>query len=106
MELFDDVVDKVSSAATDFANTGAPALIAGYESYAATQLSSAAQANQAQATAALQEVVNRPGPSTGIAASVQSMFSSIGQNAVVKQYGVYILGGAAVLIFLGIYIRK
>lgn len=105
MSLLDDIGAQVSSTWSDVTSTGVPAAIAGVENYAASQLTQQATVSTQAATAAASQIAAQPGPSSGIMKSISAAFTSVGQNVVVKQYGVYILGGAALLIVGGFYLR-
>lgn len=96
----DDIENSVSSAWNSISSAGAPAVIAGVESYAADQLKGAAATNQAASQAAVQAAVANGGASTGVMASIQSMFSNIAQGTVFNQYGLYIIGGLVVVVLV------
>lgn len=106
MSFLDDLQEQVSNTWEDVTSTGVPAVVAGVENYAASQLSQQAKISQQSATRAAQQIAAQPGPSSGLMKSISDTFSNVGQSAVVKQYGVYILAGAAVLIIGGIYLGR
>lgn len=106
MSFLDDLKDQVSDTWSDVTSTGVPAAIAGVENYAASQLSQQATVSQQAANKAAQQIASQPGPSSGIMKSISASFSNVAQSAIVKQYGVYILAGAALLIVGGMYLRK
>ena len=91
----------VGSAWNSISSAGAPAVIAGVENYAASQLTAQAQTNQAASQAAVNKAVASGGQASGIMQSIQSMFGSIAQGTVFKQYGLYIVVGVAVVLIVG-----
>lgn len=94
MGLLDDIGSQVSSTFDDITSTGSPAIIAGIEQYGAQQLLGAAAQNQKAATQAAAAVLAKPGaPATGLLASIQGMFGSVGTSAALTQYGPEILMG-------------
>lgn len=97
MSLLDSLIDKVENAWNDVTETGVPALIAGAAQYGSEQLSQLAKEQQKQATNAMNQAVQSGQPSTGLFASIQSVFGNVAVDTGLKQYGVYILIGAAVI---------
>lgn len=100
MSLIDDIEKKVSDTFHDVTSTGAPAVIAGIENYAADQLKGMAQKNQNASQAAVQQVLAQPGPSSGIMASINNVMSEVAQGAFFKQYGGWIILGMVATVII------
>lgn len=100
MSLLDDLQKDVSTTWDNITSAGVPAVIAGAESYAATQLQTAAQQNQATSAKAVQQAVASGGPSSGLMASIEGVFGNIASGQVVKQYGAWIIIGGIVAIIV------
>jgi hypothetical protein len=96
----DSLENDLDSAYNSISSAGTPAVIAGVENYASQQLAQQASANQTQAQAAVAAATKNGGASTGVMASIQSMFGSIAQGTVFNQYGLYIIGGLIVIILV------
>ncbi len=98
--ILDDLSNSVSQAWKNVTSTGVPAVMSGIEQYGAQQLQQMAGESRAQAQAAANQVVSSPAPSSGVAQSINSVLNGIASNAVLKQYGVYILVGGVVAILV------
>lgn len=96
MGLLDDLEAKVSNAWNDISTTGAPAVIAALEQYGSDQLESLAKQSKAQAQAAVNQTVSSGQPSSGLMASINSVFGGVATNTFFHQYGAMLLIGAAV----------
>jgi len=101
MSLIDDLEGKVNNAWDTISSTGAPAIIAGAENYAADQLKGAAVQNQAAAQAAVNKAVASGSPATGIMKSIQDVFGNVATGAAFKEYGLYIVVGLIVILVVG-----
>lgn len=101
MSLIDDIEAQATSAVDSFTTTGAPALAAAAESYAATQLAGQATVNQQAATNALNAAVASSPAATGIMASFETTLQNIGTGVFFKQYGLYIVIGVAAVLLIG-----
>jgi hypothetical protein len=102
----DDISSAVTNEWNDFKATGAPAIIAGAEQYAAQQLQGLAQGNTKQATKAAQEIMTRPsGPPSGLGASISDVFKNIAGSAGAKEYGPWVIGGIVGCLALGMFLR-
>lgn len=100
-DILGDLESQVDSAWNGISSAGAPAVIAGIENYAADQLKGQAATNQAASQAAVTAAVKSGGQATGIMKSINDAFGNIAQGTVFKQYGLYIIGGAVVLLIVG-----
>jgi len=105
MGFLQDMGSQVSQTWNDVTSTGAPAIIAGVENYAAQVLSQQAQQNSTQAQQAINQVVGQPGPSQGIMASINKSFGDLGQNAALKQYGPLLIFGAIGFLAVGMFLK-
>lgn len=89
----DDIENDVGNAFNSLVSTAAPAVIAGAENYAASQLTSSANATTAQAQAAAAKAP----PATGIMASIENAFATNQLGGYLEANWQMVLGGAAVL---------
>jgi len=92
--------NEVSSSWNSISSAGAPAVIAGVENYAASQLTQDASQEQSQSQAAVQAAVKAGGTPSPLMQSIQNVFGQIAQGTVFKQYGLYIVGGAIIAVIL------
>lgn len=93
----DDIESSLSSAFNSISSTGAPAVIAGVENYAAQQLTTAANTNQAASQAAVKAAIASGQPATGVLASIENSFKGIAQGTFFQQYGLYVVAGIVVI---------
>ncbi len=101
MGFLDDLESGVNNAWNSISSTGAPAVIAGAEQYAAQLLQKESVKNQAAAQAAVNKAVASGSQATGVLKNIQDMFGTLGQGAVFKQYGLLIVGGLVVVLIIG-----
>ncbi len=101
MSFLDDIEKGVEDAWSTVSTTGAPAVIAGAENYAAELLKKQATSNQAAAQAAVQKAVQAPGSNNGLLKSINGVMSQIAQGTVFKQYGLFIIAGVVVVMIVG-----
>ncbi len=92
MGLFDNIGQDVSDGFNSIVATGAPAIIAGAEDYAAQQL----QQSSAQTKAAATVAAAKAPPAKGIFASIESAFGQTQVGAFIQNNYVYIIGGMIV----------
>lgn len=101
MALSDDISNAISATWNQVTSTGVPAVLAAGEAYGAAQLNGMAQSNVVAATSATKAAMSGPSAAPGsFQASLSNVFSQIAGNAVLKQYGAYIVIGVVAFIVI------
>lgn len=102
--MFQGVQDAASQTWSDIQTTGVPALEATVEQYGAQQLQKMSNQSTQNANAGITAIQKRPVQPGSFASTFSSVFGGIGQTQVFQQYGLIILAGGAVVLYL--IIRK
>lgn len=96
-----DVGAAVDNVWGDISKTAVPAAEAGAEQFLANQLSSMSQANTQAAQQGVAQIMNAPGPASGIITSIEGVVKNIASSTVYQQYGGYIVMGIIGLVVVG-----
>lgn len=101
-----DLFGNVGDGITALEKTALPAALAGIEQYGASQLADMSKANSAAAQQGVTQIMNAPGATSGIIASIQSAFKNVTSNTLIQNYGGYAVLGVMAIVAVGIFLGK
>lgn len=100
-QLFTGARDSVMGAVTDFANTGAPVLIAAAEQYGAQTLQGMANSNVSLAQSNVDKLIANKTPPSAFGNVLNNIVGSVTQGTFAKNYGTETLMIVAALLVVG-----